>query len=142
MLAVRWLHVLGMAVALGGATAAWRAFRDDAVADAAAIGVAAAYERGFWAAVGVLVMSGVGNLGSLAPFVPDAGTRWGTTFAVKIALVVAVLVLSVVRTLAVHRCRRAARLSASPLRRLRIGYAATALTLAAVVALAEVLAHG
>ncbi|WP_202932635.1 hypothetical protein, partial [Halorussus salinus] len=129
MLAVRALHVLAMALVLGGATLTWWLFRridpavaadsgrdtdsgSDADSDSApdstappatetAVSVAAAYERGFWAALGVLVMTGVGNLGTLAPYVPAAGTRWGTVFAAKLALVVAVLALSVVRTLLV-----------------------------------------
>ncbi|UPV74107.1 hypothetical protein M0R89_16400 [Halorussus limi] len=160
MLAVRALHVLGMAFVLGGATLTWWLFRqvgDVAASESAggtataggtadALPVAAAYERGFWAAMGVLVMTGVGNLGSLAPFVPAAGTEWGTVFAAKLALVLAVLALSLVRTLAVARFRRAERGAAAgsnlDTRSLELGYGATALSLAVLVVLAEVLAHG
>ena len=148
MLTVRWLHVLGMALALGGAVLTWGVFRRFAseagsvVEREAALGVATAYEWTFWTSMGVLVMTGVGNLGSLAPYVPVAGTRWGTVFALKLLAVMAVLALSVVRTVAVHRRRRAATASESNARTLRVGYAATAVALAGIVALAEVLAHG
>ena len=149
MLAVRALHVLAMALVLGGATLTWWLFRQVRGASAtptesaaAAFSVAAAYERGFWAAMGVLVMTGVGNLGSLAPYVPAAETEWGTAFAVKLALVLGVLALSLVRTLVVARYRRVESARGRGLRTLRLGYGATALSLAALVALAEVLAHG
>ncbi|WP_137287079.1 CopD family protein [Halorussus salinisoli] len=144
MLAVRLLHVLGMALVLGGATLTWWLFRQDAASDSAAVRTAVAYERGFWAAIGVLVMTGVGNLGSLAPYVPTVETRWGTVFAAKLLLVLTVLALSLVRTLVVHRYRRAEATEGSGQETdtLRVAYGATALSLATVVALAEVLAHG
>ena len=147
MLAVRLFHVLAMALALGGATLTWWAFRGDTAERATALGIAAGYERGFWAAAGVLVMTGVGNLGSLAPYVPPTGTPWGTAFATKLLLVLAVLALSLVRTLVVARCRREAEAaeestSESSPDTLRVAYGATALSLAVLVALAEVLAHG
>ena len=144
MLAVRWLHVVAMAVVLGGATLTWWQFRDEGVGgEAATLDAAAAYERGFWAATGILVMTGVGNLGSLAPSVPESGTPWGTAFAAKLLLVVALLGLSAVRTLLVARYRRVA--PPAPDRTvgaLRVGYAATALLVAVLVVLAEVMAHG
>lgn len=173
MLAVRWLHVVAMAVVLGGATLTWWQFRrteTTASAATAALDAAAAYERGFWAAMGVIVMTGVGNLGSLAPFVPESGTPWGTAFAVKLLLVVALLALSVVRTLLVVQYRRAETHSGSdfgsnsdanadpdsganadspansdfdwPVGTLRVVYATTALSVAALVVFAEVMAHG
>ncbi|NHN58406.1 MULTISPECIES: CopD family protein [Halorussus] len=139
-----------MALALGGATLTWWALRGDSAARATALEIAAGYERAFWAATGVLVMTGVGNLGSLAPYVPDRTTPWGTAFAVKLLLVLAVLALSLVRTLVVARYRRAADAadageatsSNSATDTLRTAYGATALALAVLVALAEVLAHG
>ena len=154
MLAVRLLHVLAMALALGGATLTWWLLRGGVGADSTALRIASTYERGFWGATGVLVMTGVGNLGSLAPYVPAAETRWGTAFAVKLLLVLAVLALSLVRTLVVVRWRRVADAaeaiggkksvteSGSNAGTLRVAYGATALSLAVLVALAEVIAHG
>jgi len=149
-LAIRSLHVLAMAVAVGGATLAWillRRFADpsapsatptDAPSVAVAHRVAAAYEWLFWAALGVLVLTGVGNLGSLAPTLP--GGRWGLVLDVKLPLVLALLVGSAVRTLLLVRARAGVD-PPSPLT-LRHAYAATALVLLLVVALGEVLAHG
>ena len=148
MLAVRWLHLLGMAVALGGAALTWGLFRQLAggngsvVEREAALGVASAYEWLFWGAAGLLVMTGVGNLGSLAPYVPQTDTRWGAIFAGKLLVLGALLLGSLVRTIALRRCRRAAKVPASAGRTLRIGYATTTLTLVGIVALGEVLAHG
>jgi putative copper export protein len=149
MLAVRLLHVLAMALAVGGAVAVWWLARrsvvgESAVETDAAVEIAGVYEAGFWAAAGLLVMTGVGNLGSLAPAVPPAETYWGTVFAVKLLLVVGLLAFSLVRTLAVVRCRKMefATATSAPTRTLRVGYGATAVSLALLVALAEVLAHG
>lgn len=142
MLAVRWLHVLAAAVALGGATLTWWSLRTAVADDATALALSAGYERAFWAAMGVLVLTGVGNLGELAPFVPGADTEWGVAFTAKLLAVAAVLALSLLRTLVVQRCRRADALRRGGVRALELGYGATAAALAAVVLLAEVLAHG
>ncbi|MFB6122093.1 MAG: hypothetical protein ABEJ78_01360 [Haloferacaceae archaeon] len=135
-LLVRWLHVLGVAVAVGGAVLAWAVVRRAPDADAA-LTVAATYEWAAWAALGTLVMTGVGNLGAFTPTLPRG--RWGTTLALKLLLVVAILLLSAVRTAVVVACRRRPAPAATALER---AYAATALSLVAVVALGEVLAHG
>lgn len=170
-LVVRLVHVLGMAVLLGGAALAWDAFRGagdhDASADApdgtdadgndadddsegagesgsGALRLAGHYEWVFWAAMGLLVVTGVGNLGALGP--PGPGTRWGTVLTAKLLVVTAFVLGSFLRTLAVVDLR--ARASTGPAdgadgrRFCRRAYAATAWSLVAVVALAEVLAHG
>jgi hypothetical protein len=141
---VRLVHVAGMAVLLGGAVLAWAQLRtgtDDPLA------TAAAYEWLFWGAVGLVVLTGVGNLGAMAPAVPGPGTDWGLTFAVKLAGVVGLLAGSLVRTLAVARWRALVdgsreRPRSASRERLPAVYAATAGYLLALVALAEVLAHG
>jgi uncharacterized membrane protein len=138
---VRWLHVLGAAVAVGGAVATWALLvhLDRTELDgggAVALSAAAVYEWLFWGALGLLVMTGVGNLGAFAPSLPRG--RWGITLDRKLLVVVLVLVGSVVRTFALDRCRRG---EVDP-RLLRRGYAGTALALVVVVGLAEVLAHG
>ena len=136
--AVRTLHVLAAAVAVGGALLVGIVVRDaDSPTDRrSARRVAAGYERLFWGSFGVLVATGVGNLGVLAPAVP--GGSWGATFAVKLLVVLAVLVGSLVRTLAVSRCReRDASTDA-----LAPAYVLTTVSLSVVVVLAEVLAHG
>lgn len=136
-LAIRWVHVLAMAVLLGGAVVTWGTFR---TTEEPPPGAAETYEWLFWLAAGLVVMTGVGNLGSLAPFVPGPNTSWGLTFALKLVAVVGLLVGSVVRTLAVLRGAGAERPSAG--RRLGESYAATSGYLFVLVALAVVLAHG
>nr|WP_089823019.1 CopD family protein [Halogranum amylolyticum] len=138
-LAVRWLHVFGMAVTVGGALFAWSLLRDDTPSTTALV-VATAYERLFWGAMGLLVMTGVGNLGALTPSVP--GGTWGTALSAKLLLVALLLLGSLVRSLLVVDARRRPDAETVGTAALRVGYAATALVLGVVVVFAEVLAHG
>lgn len=134
-LLVRTVHVLGMVALLGGSAFAWNALRADP--DSVPL---IQYEWLFWGTMGVMLVTGVGNLGALGA--PGPATRWGTVLTVKLALVLALVVGSAVRTLVVERLHArdgVTPAACGPLRRL---YAATALALLAVVALAEVLAHG
>ncbi|MFB6101653.1 MAG: CopD family protein [Haloplanus sp.] len=132
-LLVRWLHVLAMAVALGGTALAWGV---SYTADAeTAIATATTFEAAFWGAFGVLVATGIGNLGALAPAIPR--DQWGAILLLKLGLVLVVLVGSAVRTATVRAARQAETLPA-----LDRGYALTAVALVAIVGLAEVLAHG
>ena len=145
-LAVRWLHVLAATVAVGGSVLTWALLRVDRVDDdsdpaidgASALSVARGYEWLFWAAVGTLVMTGVGNLGAFAPTLP--GGRWRTTLDAKLALLVVVLVGSAVRVRLLSRVRREPSAAATAV--LRRAYGATAVGLVVLLTLAEVLAHG
>ncbi|WP_226021979.1 CopD family protein [Halomicrobium salinisoli] len=130
-LAVRTLHVLGAVALLGGAAALWIAARDRAPSR----GHVRRYEWTFWGVLGVVVATGVGNAGALGPPGPD--TRWGAVLTVKLALVVALVLGSLVRTLAVATAGDAA-----DGRFYRRAYGATTAVLAVLVVLAEVLAHG
>jgi hypothetical protein len=147
---VRWLHLVAMAVLVGGAAMVWGSLRvgvgemegdgeGKKDGDRSGLAVAATYEWLFWGALGVIVLTGVGNLGALAPFVPGPSTGWGTVFAVKLAAVGGLLVGSLVRTLGVLRWRTPGPTDGDRLRRT---YVATTLYLVALVGLAEVLAHG
>jgi uncharacterized membrane protein len=153
---IRWLHVVAAALVLGGAGLAWWTVRsatrtDDPGHTAAALSLSRAYEWAFWAAVGVLVATGVGNLGVLAPTIPEPGTDWGTTLSLKLVAVFTLLVGSVVRTvlaagsLSEYTVRLASgqpRIDPRRLAALRSAYAITTIWLLALVGLAEVLAHG
>lgn len=144
-LAVRVVHVLGMALLLGGAAFAWGCLRwRPGGGDGDALAVAAGYEWLFWGAAGAMVATGVGNLGALAPGVPGPDTYWGAVLAAKLAAVVGLLVGSIARTFLVTQARtRACDVHPVPVAGiLRRSYAATAVYLAGVVVLAEVLAHG
>ena len=153
-LLVRWAHVLGAAIALGGALLTWMLLvrldrspivdgdrvapdaRSERAARDAALSVATTYEWLFWGALSLLAMTGVGNLGAFAPSLP--GGAWGRTLDRKLLVVVLLLVGSVVRSFLLVRCRR----GDAPPRVLRASYAATTLALGLAVTLAEVLAHG
>jgi uncharacterized membrane protein len=151
--AVRTLHVLAVAVLLGGAGLTWLQFRRVADADADErpsahpLALAGSYEWLFWLAVGLVAVTGVGNLGAMAPAIPTEG-EWATTLLVKLGLLLSFLVASVWRTLVVVRVRRASgdessvSLSARSVGVLHWSYAGTTVVLVVLLALAEVLAHG
>lgn len=145
-LAVRAVHVIAMAALLGGALLCWGMFRRGVrydMPEAYALRVAATYEWVFWTAAGLLVLTGVGNLGAMAPAIPAVLTPWGLGFAVKLVGTIGLLIGSIVRTLGVVGLRRReGQPTAATVDRLGSGYAATALLLFAIVAVAEVLAHG
>jgi len=52
-------------------------------------------------AIGVQVMTGVGNLGAFGDALPPSDSAWGTKLIVKLIAVLALAILSVPRTLAV-----------------------------------------
>jgi len=133
-LLVRTVHVLGTVALLGGSAFTWNALRVDPDSS-----LPVQYEWLFWGAMGAMLVTGVGNLGTLGA--PGPATRWGTLLTVKLVLVTVFVVGSTLRTLVVVGLRRHedATAASGPLRQL---YAATTLVLLAVVGLAEVLAHG
>ena len=135
-LLVRFVHVVGMAVLLVAPALAWHALRTDRHP----YPLSRQHERLFWGAVGVMLATGVGNVGALGA--PGPTTRWGTLLTVKLSLVLLLLVLSFVRTLAVVRLRDRRPVTDEGAALLRRSYAATAGVVLAIVALAEVLAHG
>jgi hypothetical protein len=99
---VRWAHVAGMAAILGGALLVWWLGVARKGANAGiVVDVAERYEWIFWAAIGLQVMTGVGNLGAFGQALPPSASGWGTKLVVKLVAVLALAVLSVPRTLAV-----------------------------------------
>ena len=138
---VRFLHVVAMALAVGGALATAAAIRLAPPNDRTATTLARSYEWVFWSALGVLVMTGVGNLGQFGAAVPGPGTQWGTVLLAKLVAVLALLGASIVRTLAV-RVWTADASSDAPAGALAVAYGATGAYLLGLLVLAEVLAHG
>lgn len=125
-----------MSVAFGGAfLVAWLSWRtrDDVVE------TALRYEQAFWAAAGVLVMTGIGNLGAFGVSLLEPGTAWGTTFVAKLWLVAALIAVSLPRSLVVALLASQAQPQTVDLRPV---YTITTALFAAIVALAMVLAHG
>lgn len=146
---VRTVHVLAVALLVGGGATTWWLVRQRSLGvgpggSPLALRVARTYEWLFWGAVGLVVLTGVGNLGAMAPGVPDPSTAWGRTLAVKVAAVVVLLVGSVPRTAAVVRLsdRERRGRGSSLAKRLSVAYGSTTLYLVGLLGLGVVLAHG
>jgi hypothetical protein len=140
-LLVRWVHVAAMALALGGAVLLWFiALRAGGLDPVALLSLAENYERLFWLALGVLVMTGIGNLGAFGQSLPAPSTAWGGRLLVKLAAVLLLFLLSVLRTLVVVRLGAAGE-QARLVRWLPGLYGGTGAALALVVLLAVFLAH-
>ncbi len=137
---VRWAHVVGMAAILGGALLVWwLAVRRNGANAGLVVDVAERYEWIFWAAIGVQVMTGVGNLGAFGDALPSTASGWDTKLIVKLVAVLALAVLSVPRTLAVlalagEKTPRPDLLSAL--------YGGTTMIVVGIAGLAVWLAHG
>src|SRR2546428_3076048 len=102
--AIRWLHVAAMATAFGGAvTVLALSTRPGGDSASAVVGVAIRYEWMFWAAAGVLAMTGIGNLAAFGVGLSGPATNWGATLLLKLGSVLTLVVLSLPRTLAVAR---------------------------------------
>ena len=147
-LLIRYLHIVAMALMLGGALLLWwlsvrvSATDGDARQQLMLFG-AHRYELLFWLALGVIVMTGVGNLGAFGATLPGPQSAWGAKFIAKIGLVLVFILLSLMRTLFV------ARLGAAPTGALpasAVGfqyvYGGTTLFMLAILFLAVSLAHG
>lgn len=102
------------------------------------IATAVRYEQVFWAAAGVLVMTGIGNLGAFGASLLDPSTSWGTTLIAKLWLVAALILVSLPRSLAVVLLSSQAGTAPVDLRPV---YTVTTSIFAAIVALAIVLAN-
>lgn len=143
-LAVRWLHVAAMAFIGGGALLLWLALRDrtapgwNRLEGGGLVRAAIAYERGFWIAAGLLVLTGVGNIAAFGTALQGPASGWGMTLIWKLAVVVALLGLSTVRSLVVARIEGAP----AGARVLAPMFGATAVVVAAIVGLASYMAHG
>ena len=136
-LLVRTAHVLGMVALVGGSAGAWYALR---ATPRALVPALSRFECVFWGAMGVMLVTGVGNLGALGA--PGPGTGWGALLTVKLSVVLCVVVGSMLRTLAVLRADREALRRPDARRRIEASYAATTGAFLLLVVLAEVLAHG
>src|SRR5437870_3289980 len=142
--AIRWVHVAAMATAFGGAVTVFAlSIRPGTDSAGAVLGVALRYEWLFWAAAGVLAMTGVGNLAAFGAGLLGPATNWGTTLLLKLGSVLALVLLSLPRTLAVARISALSGPSASgSITTIRNLYGATTGAFAVILALAVWLAHG
>lgn len=137
------------AVLLGGALLAFAASRGRRPwatgADAPhSVGMGYRFEWIAWGAIGLVVMTGIGNLGAFGIHLQPPGSRWGTFLVAKLLLVFLFLPLSLVRSLAVAKVRAMPETALSPPAPSRFAslYAASFLLLLAILLLAVLLAHG
>jgi putative copper export protein len=141
--AIRWLHVAAMATAFGGAVMVLALSTRPGVDTAnAVIGVAIRYEWMFWAAAGVLAMTGIGNLAAFGAALLGPATNWGTTLLLKLGTVLALVVLSLPRTFTVARLSASGPTAPNAVTTLRNVYGTTAGAFALILALAVWLTHG
>jgi uncharacterized protein YbjQ (UPF0145 family) len=142
--AIRWVHVAAMATAFGGAITVFAlSTRPGAASADAVIGVAIRYEWMFWAAAGVLAMTGIGNLAASGAALLGPATTWGATLALKLGSVLALVALSLPRTLAVARMGVSTDVMApNAIITVRNLYGATTATFAVILAFAVWLANG
>jgi hypothetical protein len=129
-----------MAAILGGALLVWwLGVRRHGADGRTVVDVAERYEWIFWAAIGVQVMTGVGNLGAFGGALPPSESAWGTKLIVKLVAVLALAILSVPRTMAVVAMAG----DKTPRPRLLSGlYGGTTVIVVGIAGLAVWLAHG
>jgi hypothetical protein len=129
-----------MAAILGGALLVWwLGMRRPGANAGVVLDVAERYEWIFWAAIGLQVMTGVGNLGAFGDALPSPSSGWGMKLIVKLVAVLALAVLSVPRTLAVVAMASATRPRPRLLSAL---YGGTTAIVVGIAGLAVWLAHG
>ena len=139
-LLVRWAHVAGMAAILGGALlVCWLAARRPLLEDRLTTRVAEGYEWIFWAAIGLQVMTGVGNLGAFGNALPSPESAWGTKLTIKLVAVLLLAVFSVPRTLVVAAKSES---DTTPHLSLPLLYGSTTVIVIGILGLAVWLAHG
>lgn len=143
--AIRWVHVAAMAAAFGGAITVFAlSTRPGGASASAVMAVAIRYEWLFWAAAGVLAMTGIGNLAAFGAALLGPSTDWGATLTLKLGSVLALILLSLPRTLALARMTAAAAPTVPPgaIARVRNLYGVTTGAFAVILALAVWLANG
>ncbi len=145
---VRWIHVSSMALLLGGTmflfVLALRGRTQPSVDHDRWLSLAARrFEWLFWLAIGVQVITGIGNLGAFGTTLPAPLTPWGIKLVVKLSFVLLLIPLSLVRTFLVARPVLAEGGPAPlPARVAQVIYAGTGLMVGWIVLLAVSLAHG
>ena len=106
--AVRYVHVVSVALLTGGAATVCLSCLSDRAAPERQVArvLAPAYEWAFWSIAGVTVATGISNLGLKGEGLLGPETTWGTALLVKLIAVLLLMALSLVRTDFVIRCRK------------------------------------
>jgi hypothetical protein len=141
-LVIRLVHIGAMAFMLGGGVLLAALFTSKPAASDPQLSqlsyILRQYERYFWLAAGLIVMTGVGNLGAFGASLPGPGSTWGIKLGIKLSLVLILLLLSLPRTLLAAR-RPAGYTLSGPARAVTM---ATTLLLVLILFLGVSLAHG
>ena len=141
--AIRWLHVTSAAFLFGGALLLFILFlvsKRRAADRRTLLDLMQAYEWASWGAIGLIVVTGVGNLGHFGAGLPNPDSEWGREFTLKLALVGLFLAFSAVRSLSVALLELRPEASGVP-SGLQGMYAATSVFVAAILGVAVALAH-
>lgn len=146
---IRLIHIAAMALLLGGAlllsALAWknRKAPDNGPLEEL-MAAARAYERLFWLPAGLIVLTGIGNLGVFGAGLPGPGTSWGKGFLIKMGGVALLLLISIYRSLLVTGARQTHEPGRNPHSEpaLLPLYGGTALILLTIVFLGVWLSHG
>ncbi len=142
----RLIHVAAMAVLLGGSWSIWLLLAVRAGDGAVEVSSSAVlqFEILAWIALGLLALTGIGNLGAFGAFLPASDSAWGLKLIAKLALVLILFLVSLYRSFAAVAVRWQSQPAESPVlfQRLRALYAVTGLLGAAILALAVSLSHG
>lgn len=139
---VRMIHVLAATVLVASPlsmTLLTASARHAPSSPFAILVLATRIEVAYWLAFGIIVATGVGNLGALGSGLPDPGTTWGLTLTLKLLLVGALALFSAVRAIVVARHSTNPTTLAATTLSIWYGTTTTATTL--VIALAIWLAH-
>ncbi len=139
---VRMIHVLAATVLVGGPLSMLlltAATQRDRLPPAAILALATRIEVAYWLAFGLIVATGIGNLGALGNGLPAPGTTWGTTLTLKLLIVAALALFSAVRAIVIARHS----LNPTPLAAAALAswYGTTTAATTVVVAFAIWLAH-
>src|SRR5574341_260977 len=108
---IRWAHALAMMIVVGGSASLFISFlrplgEREPARDPARLRAAIGYEWVFWMAIGLLVLTGVGNAGAFAGHLPTPETLWGRKFVLKLFGVLALILVSFFRTCLVAQWKR------------------------------------
>lgn len=100
----RWVHVAAMAVIFGGSILLWAAARryrslsEDQPGGKALLLLSKQYEWFFWGGLGLLALTGIGNLGNFGANLPGPISPWGGRLLTKLTLVLLLALFSAIRT--------------------------------------------
>jgi Copper resistance protein D len=141
---IRWVHVTSVAFLFGGALLIFIlfVFTNRRAADRRTLlDLMQVYEWASWAAIGLVVMTGVGNLGHFGKGLPAPDSEWGKELTLKLSLVGVFLAFSAVRSISVALLQAQPDSTRGVPAALQGMYAATAIFVAAIVGVAIALAH-